>query len=74
MNPSLEYFQAYWWPVEEAMRLPSRKPQNATFAKMMARQIGRSSFLMDFIKNRLSIFLWNPISVVSSRNRIGRLI
>jgi hypothetical protein len=50
MNPSLEYFQAYWWSVEEAMRLPSQKPQNATFAKMMARQIGRPSFLMDPIK------------------------
>jgi hypothetical protein len=74
MNPSLEYFQAYWWSVEEAMRLPSQKPQNATFAKMMARQIGRPSFLMDSIKNRLLIFLWTPIHVVSSRNHIGRLI
>jgi hypothetical protein len=51
MNPSLEYFQAYWWSVEEAMRLPSQKPQNTTFAKMMAHQIGRLSFLMDSIKN-----------------------
>jgi hypothetical protein len=74
MNPSLEYFQAYWWPVEEAMRLPSRKPQNPTFAKMMARQIGRPSFLMVYIKNRLLIFLWTPIPVISSRNHIGRLV